>query len=224
MTVTLSRAACAVALLAAVVYLLADEAAAAQQKRQVYRGGFHQGVAVPVQLTRKLTEEEKEAFRAAKRAQKAAAHGHEEIPGRAGIDYPTYHEVPATSFSCHGVPVLPGMYANEETGCQAYHVCHDGREGDQGASFLCPNGTLFNQYDFNCDWWYNVDCRQARSLWSYNADPERNPYYPKKKTPEQIADIEAGAYAAAVQQTGRYQEQAEKYQQYQQYQQYPHAF
>ncbi len=50
---------------------------------------------------------------------------------------------------------------------QAYHVCHDGREGDQGASFLCPNGTLFNQYDFNCDWWYNVDCRQARSLWRW---------------------------------------------------------
>lgn len=205
-----TRVACALALLAAVLYCLAAEAAAAQQKRQVYRG-FHQGPAVPVQLTRKLSEEEKEAFRAAKRAHQAE----QKIPGRAGVDYPTYHEVPATHFSCHNVPVVPGMYANEESGCQAYHVCHDGREGDQGASFLCPNGTLFNQYDFNCDWWYNVDCSQARSLWSYNADPDKNPYYPKPKTPEQIADIEAGAYAAAVQESGRYQEEAEKYHQYQ---------
>lgn len=83
----------------------------------MYRG-FHQGLAVPVQVAHKLSEEEKEAFRAAKRAQKAALHGHEEIVGRAGIDYPTYHEVPATHFSCHDVPVVPGMYANEETGCQ----------------------------------------------------------------------------------------------------------
>ena len=24
--------------------------------------------------------------------------------------------------------------------------------------FLCPNGTLFNQQYFICDWWFNVDC------------------------------------------------------------------
>lgn len=42
------------------------------------------------------------------------------------------------------------MYANVETGCQAYHVCHDGREGHQGASFLCTNGTIFNQKEFTC--------------------------------------------------------------------------
>ena len=221
------RAAAALVLFGAVIYCLSAETSAVQQKRQVYRG-FHQGlsaVALPgaLQPTRKLTEEEKEAFRAAKRAHQ----GQQKIPGRAGVDYPTYHEVPATRFSCQDVPYVPGMYANEETGCQAYHVCHDGREGDQGASFLCPNGTLFNQYDFNCDWWYNVDCRQARSLWSYNGDPDKNPYYPKQKTPEQIADIEAGAYAAEVQQAGAHQEAAEKQyyqqQQYQQYQQYQHG-
>lgn len=50
-----------------------------------------------------------------------------------------------------------------ETGfyIQAYHICHDGREGEQGASFLCTNGTLFNQEKFTCDWWYNVNCQQA---------------------------------------------------------------
>ena len=25
-------------------------------------------------------------------------------------------------------------------------------------SFLCPNGTLFQQQYFICDWWFNVDC------------------------------------------------------------------
>lgn len=44
------------------------------------------------------------------------------IPGRAGIDYPLYHSVPHTSFSCHDVPALPGMYANVETGCQVKNI------------------------------------------------------------------------------------------------------
>lgn len=87
------------------------------------------------------------------------------IPGVAGVDYPIYHEVPHTQFSCHNVPAVPGMYANVETGCQAYHVCHDGREGHQGASFLCTNGTIFNQKEFACDWWYNVKCEEAISLY-----------------------------------------------------------
>lgn len=77
------------------------------------------------------------------------------------MDYPVYHTVPHTSFDCGHVPAHPGMYANVETGCQAYHVCHDGREGDQGASFLCTNGTIFNQKEFTCDWWYNVDCQSS---------------------------------------------------------------
>lgn len=87
------------------------------------------------------------------------------IPGVPGVDYPVYHVVPHTQFSCHNVPAVPGMYANVETGCQAYHVCHDGREGHQGASFLCTNGTIFNQKEFACDWWYNVKCEEAISLY-----------------------------------------------------------
>lgn len=42
------------------------------------------------------------------------------IPGIPGHDYPIYHEVPPTSFHCANVPAIPGMYANVETGCQAY--------------------------------------------------------------------------------------------------------
>ncbi|XP_043800872.1 uncharacterized protein LOC122719273 [Apis laboriosa] len=103
------------------------------------------------------------------------------IPGIPGVDYPLYHSVPPTSFSCTHVPFVPGMYANVETGCQAYHICHDGREGHQGASFLCTNGTLFNQQEFACDWWYNVNCADAPTLYRLNADPFLNPYAPKEK-------------------------------------------
>ena len=31
-------------------------------------------------------------------------------------------------------------------------------------SFLCPNGTIFNQEYFICDWWFNVDCAESASI------------------------------------------------------------
>ncbi|KAF4522427.1 hypothetical protein B566_EDAN012327 [Ephemera danica] len=97
------------------------------------------------------------------------------IPGVAGVDFPVFRSVPPTHFHCGNVPATPGMYANVETGCQ----------GHQGASFLCPNGTLFNQQEFACDWWYNVDCAQAPTLYSLNLDPLKNPYFPKPQAEEQ---------------------------------------
>ncbi|KAK2589104.1 hypothetical protein KPH14_001930 [Odynerus spinipes] len=103
------------------------------------------------------------------------------IPGIPGVDYPIYHAVPKTSFSCARVPHVPGMYANVETGCQAYHICHDGREGQQGASFLCTNGTLFNQREFACDWWYNVNCALAPHFFRLNKDPLTNPFVSKEE-------------------------------------------
>ena len=65
---------------------------------------------------------------------------------------------------------------------QVFHVC--GIIPSQQFSFLCPNGTIFNQvlmlmmmlmlmlmligFDpqeyFICDWWFNVDCSQARTF------------------------------------------------------------
>ena len=37
-------------------------------------------------------------------------------------------------------------------------------------SFLCPNGTIFNQQYFICDWWFNVDCSLAEEFYSLNED------------------------------------------------------
>ena len=36
--------------------------------------------------------------------------------------------------------------------------------------FLCPNGTIFNQEEFVCDWWFNVDCTQADTFYFLNIE------------------------------------------------------
>ena len=62
-----------------------------------------------------------------------------------------------------------GYYADPEAECQAFHICTaDGAGGLAKYSFLCPNGTLFNQNYFICDWWFNFDCSTAEDLYSLN--------------------------------------------------------
>lgn len=45
-----------------------------------------------------------------------------------------------------------------------FHVCHDGRK----FSFLCPNGTIFDQKVFVCNWWFNVDCAASKDFYDLN--------------------------------------------------------
>ncbi|XP_066971893.1 uncharacterized protein [Macrobrachium rosenbergii] len=92
------------------------------------------------------------------------------IPGGGvpGQDYPILASVPDTGFSCADQD-FPGYYADvaDEAGCQVFHICQfDGRQD----SFLCPNGTVFNQQYFVCDWWFNVDCAASQQFVSLNAD------------------------------------------------------
>ena len=91
------------------------------------------------------------------------------IPGTPGDDYPIFAEVPDTSFICAGL-TPGGYYADPETDCQAFHICvdHQRQTGLHKYSFLCPNGTIFNQEYFICDWWFNVDCSEAESFYSLN--------------------------------------------------------
>merc|ERR1712123_348089 len=90
------------------------------------------------------------------------------IPGVPGEDYPIYNEVPESGFVCDG-QVDGGYYADPEAECQAFHICTaDGAGGLAKYSFLCPNGTLFNQNYFICDWWFNFDCSTAEDLYSLN--------------------------------------------------------
>ena len=62
-----------------------------------------------------------------------------------------------------------GYYADSEAECQVFHICtSDGKGGLGKYSFLCPNGTIFNQNYFICDWWFNFDCSEAETLYSLN--------------------------------------------------------
>jgi hypothetical protein len=90
------------------------------------------------------------------------------IPGLPGEDYPIYAEVPDTGFTCDGL-VEGGYYADPAAECQAFHICaNDGNEGLRTYSVLCPNGTVFNQGVFVCDWWFNFDCAEAEGLYGLN--------------------------------------------------------
>ncbi|XP_018016224.1 uncharacterized protein LOC108672967 isoform X2 [Hyalella azteca] len=88
------------------------------------------------------------------------------VPGRAGKDYPILGYIPNTSFGCGLVAEYPGYYADMDAGCQVFHVCH--HDGTQD-SYLCPNGTVFNQKYFVCDWWYNFNCEDAPFFYPVNA-------------------------------------------------------
>ena len=87
-----------------------------------------------------------------------------------GDDYPIFAEVPDTSFTCDG-QVEGGYYADPEAECQVFHVCaRGGHSGLAKYSFLCPNGTIFQQRYLTCDWWFNVDCSLAEAEYSVNLD------------------------------------------------------
>ncbi|KAK4328819.1 hypothetical protein Pmani_000793 [Petrolisthes manimaculis] len=84
----------------------------------------------------------------------------------AGVDYPTYSEVPpGLSFSCSDK--IPGYYADPEAQCQVWHWCVP---GGPLYSFLCPNQTLFNQVLRVCDWWFNVECSTSPDYYNINDD------------------------------------------------------
>ncbi|KAF8763185.1 U-scoloptoxin(01)-Er1a-like [Argiope bruennichi] len=66
--------------------------------------------------------------------------------------YPTYSEMdlPKTSFSCWD-KVNGAYYADIETDCQMYHVCHRDKNGKtKSTRFLCGNGTVFDQRHLVC--------------------------------------------------------------------------
>merc|ERR1719481_1912605 len=123
----------------------------------------------------------------------------ETIPGVPGDDYPIFAEVPETSFLCDG-QVDGGYYADPEAECQAFHICGaDGTGGLTKYSFLCPNGTLFHQQYFVCDWWFNVDCSTAQDFWSLNQEiaAERQANSPAGAGGAQYAGGQGGARGGA---------------------------
>jgi len=86
------------------------------------------------------------------------------IPGQAGVDFPVLASVPETGFDC-GAQEFPGIYGDTGADCQVFYMCQPNGNFD---SFLCPNGTIFNQQYFICDWWYNVDCAASVNFYALN--------------------------------------------------------
>merc|ERR1712020_208150 len=133
------------------------------------------------------------------------------IPGVPGEDYPIYAEVPESGFTCEG-QVDGGYYADPEAECQAFHICTaDGAGGLAKYSFLCPNGTLFNQNYFICDWWFNFDCAEAEGLYSLNDEYAAERSALAGAASDALGAYEAPAdYAAADAGLGSYEEEGRR--------------
>ena len=84
--------------------------------------------------------------------------------------------MPETGFNCAQQQYLPGIYTDTAADCQVifisylllvvrrsllrlqpFYMCE---ENGRSTAFLCPNGTIFNQQYFVCDWWILNDWLQ----------------------------------------------------------------
>ncbi|OWA49961.1 hypothetical protein BV898_14493 [Hypsibius exemplaris] len=81
-----------------------------------------------------------------------------------GSSYPTYSYIPQTSFNCNQVRQF-GFYADPETRCQVFRRCE---AHNYMFSYICPNGTVFNQITLVCDWFYNVNCPSVGGFYDYS--------------------------------------------------------
>ncbi|XP_031837546.1 chitin-binding domain protein thawb [Nomia melanderi] len=112
------------------------------------------------------------------------------VTGQPGVDFPALTTIPATSFSCRGLK--GGYYADLETNCQVFHICDNGRK----ISFLCPNGTIFQQSQLICDWWFKVDCSKSAELYEQSSEQlleeERKRAESRKSKFEYQQSIESG--------------------------------
>lgn len=82
-----------------------------------------------------------------------------------GSDFPLLATIPQRNIDCASFK-QPGFYADADAGrCQIFDRCDI---NGNLTSYLCPNMTLFNQITLICDWWYNIDCSQAKSFQDYS--------------------------------------------------------
>lgn len=59
-----------------------------------------------------------------------------------------------------------------------YHVC-SAQASPVKNSFLCNNGSIFNQERFVCDWWSNVDCPNSERSFDLNLEIGKTPNKPQ---------------------------------------------
>jgi hypothetical protein len=88
------------------------------------------------------------------------------VTAKAGEDFPILAAIPDSNIDCASFK-QPGFYADDSavSKCQVFHRCD---VNGNLTHFLCPNMTLYNQITLVCDWWFNVDCSQAKSFQDYS--------------------------------------------------------
>lgn len=59
---------------------------------------------------------------------------------------------------------------------QVFHICNGGAK----ISFLCPNGTIFQQSDLICEWWFKVNCTNSPNFYSESAEQLREESWKRK--------------------------------------------
>ncbi|XP_058834436.1 uncharacterized protein LOC131691802 [Topomyia yanbarensis] len=94
------------------------------------------------------------------------------LPGEPDVDYPILGHIPETGFTCF--QRRDGYYADVEARCQVFRVCANTDDSGSGFAFLCPNGTLFNQKYFVCDWYMNVRCEESENYYDMNEEVGKN--------------------------------------------------
>ncbi|OQV17725.1 hypothetical protein BV898_08182 [Hypsibius exemplaris] len=83
-----------------------------------------------------------------------------------GKDYPDITVIPdPRPITCDSSK--PGFYADASDAgkCQLFDRCD---VNGKLTSYICPKMSLFNQITLVCDWWFNVDCSQSKSLADYS--------------------------------------------------------
>ncbi|XP_031640677.1 uncharacterized protein LOC116352314 [Contarinia nasturtii] len=123
--------------------------------------------------------------------------------GEPGVDFPVFSVIPKTSFNC-SEQRYKGFFGDPDTSCQVWHYCD--LNGGQ-ASFLCPNGTIFNQVLLTCDWWFNVKCSSTAQLYVLNERLYKYILPLNPKFPEDYSGPLVDKYLAI-----KYQEMEEKMQ------------
>lgn len=69
---------------------------------------------------------------------------------------------------------------------QVFHICV---AAGQKISFLCPNGSIFNQKVLVCDWWYDVDCRISNEVAELSEEVLKSQEYHQQQLQE-VANFE----------------------------------
>ncbi len=65
-------------------------------------------------------------------------------------------------------------------------MCNDGRDGPAGVGFVCPNGTLFDQEQFACEFWNKVNSAHHMMVHILRGVGSTPPPPPKKKEKNNI--------------------------------------